>query len=262
MEGNELLVEENQVNNLLESGITRIRGILENQKHLSNSKYPNLPNFSESSLFNNFDNNAKQNRQKNHLSQSNSNEFQSNVNNCNNNNFNECENNIEPHYGANLEKLRFKNMELNDYLYEVKRKNNELLHLIGLQKNDFKELDVKYCNVSGEYHQLYDRLRQSETIRQEQVNLIQVIQNELDVLRGYAIQDEKNIFSNQCLKESFNDNTNDKGNDEFEENLQISGGKYKEQLVSNKKELIYNNDINKEKKNKKITSKKIKKSSK
>lgn len=53
---NELVVEENQINNLLESGISKIRTILDNQFYPVSSIYPDHPilgkdNESKSYLF-------------------------------------------------------------------------------------------------------------------------------------------------------------------------------------------------------------------
>lgn len=74
--------------------------------------------------------------------------------------------------------------ELSEILRETRIRNNELLHIITLQKSDFYELEKKYVNLSDEYNMFLDRFDYSEKIRMEQMNLIKSMQDKLDEIRG------------------------------------------------------------------------------
>lgn len=165
----ELLIEEQQVNNLLDSGISKIKNIINARDYQPNSSYYyNHPILNKEIQLSSYSS-------------------------------------IPDHEGAKIEKLSYKNNELSDYLFEVKKKNDELLRLIQLQKNDFKDMDGKYNSLSQDYHQLFDRFRHSEQIRAEQINLIQLIQKELDTIRLGAIGNKSQQDSNNINKDNDND---------------------------------------------------------
>ena len=171
---NDLMVEENQINHLLESGINRIK---------------NITNYNNTTL--------NQMRDKQAIIEEQLENMKIDA--------------INFHEGAHLENLKFKNIEMNNYLYDLKLQNNELVTLIGLQKKDFSLLGERYNSVSQDINLLYDKFTQSEQIRIEQVNLIQAIQNELDKLRFEVVNDEDvfNINSNEN-EEIPNENGNKK----------------------------------------------------
>lgn len=200
---NDLLVEEREVNNLLDNGINRIKQLIDRSNPYNNKYYySNSPMLSEKSLINNL--------------------YQEKEDKDNDEEFNT----VEIHHGANLEKLQYKNIELNDYLLEIRKANAELIHFIGLQKSDFRELGIKYQNMSEDYYHLFDRYQQSEQIREEQNLLIQTMQNELDSLRGIAVN-SPDMFSNKYSSIDAQDEKSYYSNSYNYDNLRISGGKYK-----------------------------------
>jgi hypothetical protein len=201
---NDLLVEEREVNNLLDNGINKIKQIIDKSNTYSNGKYyySNSPMLSEISI---------------------------------NNLYNEKDdeiNTVEQHHGANIEKLHYKNIELNDYLYEIKKANAELIHFIGLQKNDFRELGFKYQTMSEDFYNLFDRYKQSEEIREEQIKLIETMQNEVDSLRGKAVSSSQMFMNNHRSIDFQNEESYINNYDSFK----IKGGKYKTLDLEQEKE--------------------------
>lgn len=88
---------------------------------------------------------------------------------------------------------RYSDKELSEILRDTRIRNNELMHIITLQKSDFYEMEKKYVNLADEYNTFLERYEYSEKIRMEQMNLIKNMQDKLDEIRGVD-----KIINNEC----------------------------------------------------------------
>lgn len=125
---------------------------------------------------------------------------------------------------------RYSDKELSEILRDTRIRNNELLHIITLQKSDFYEMEKRYVNLADEYNTFLERYEYSEKIRMEQMNLIKSMQDKLDEIRGVdkIINNECNSSTDKMGKNIKVDNSNKSkfGNSNLKQSRPASGSNF------------------------------------